>query len=104
MADRGVIEVCSLAPRRPPAPSPLRAATARQLEILEWIRRHYREAGVPPSIREVAIGFGFRSTTALFYHFRSLERKGLLRQAVSRGARCWLPVVPEGACPCCGRK
>ena len=56
----------------------MESLTARQLEILNFIRSHQSEQGVVPSLREIARHFGFRSMTAAADHVRALRRKGHL--------------------------
>lgn len=59
----------------------MRELTARQREILAFIRRFTQRHGVPPTVRE--IGARFRVTPrAAFDHLRALERKGMLRRRV----------------------
>jgi repressor LexA len=52
--------------------------TARQQEVLEFIRRQQRKTGFPPSSREIQAHFGFHSQTAAMNHLRALERKGVI--------------------------
>jgi len=53
--------------------------TARQREILSFIRTFTQRHGVPPTVRE--IGERFRVTPrAAFDHLRALERKGALQR------------------------
>jgi repressor LexA len=52
--------------------------TARQKEVLDFIRRQQRETGLPPSSREIQVYFGFHSQTAAMNHLRALERKGVI--------------------------
>lgn len=63
--------------------------TARQSEILDFIRRHLVEQGVPPTRAEIVTAFGFRSPTAAEDHLRALARKGVieLKPGSSRGIR-----------------
>lgn len=57
----------------------MRELTARQREILTFIRSFTQRHGVPPTVRE--IGERFRVTPrAAFDHLRALERKGVLRR------------------------
>jgi len=59
----------------------MRELTARQLEILAFMRGFTQRHGVPPTVRE--IGARFRVTPrAAFDHLRALERKGVLRRRV----------------------
>ena len=68
--------------------------TDRQAEILQAIRQHIAETGVPPSRPELAKMFGISSTNGIFKHLAALERKGAieLRPNAARGIR----VVEEG--------
>ena len=52
--------------------------TLRQKEVLGFVARFKNEQGLPPTLREVAEHFGFRSTTAAADHLRALRRKGYL--------------------------
>ena len=52
--------------------------TARQQEVLDFIRRQQRKTGFPPSSREIQAHFGFHSQTAAMNHLRALERKGVI--------------------------
>jgi repressor LexA len=62
----------------------MRELTARQREILEFIREFTMREGVPPTVRE--IGARFKVTPrAAFDHLAALERKGKLeRRATAR--------------------
>ncbi|MFB1490001.1 MULTISPECIES: transcriptional repressor LexA [unclassified Thiocapsa] len=63
--------------------------TSRQRQILELIRSHIRETGVPPTRAEIAQTFGFRSANAAEDHLRALARHGAieLTRGRSRGIR-----------------
>ena len=54
--------------------------TARQQEVLEFIRQQQRQTGFPPSSREIQAYFGFHSQTAAMNHLRALERKGVINR------------------------
>ena len=54
-------------------------ATKRQQQILDYVRRHRTQHGVPPTVREIQNHFGFASPNAAASHLRALERKKLLR-------------------------
>lgn len=54
--------------------------TARQRELLEYLRQEQRETGVMPSTREIQRHFGFASQTAAMSHLRALERKGVIQR------------------------
>ncbi|HSO82005.1 transcriptional repressor LexA [Thiocapsa sp.] len=63
--------------------------TLRQRQILELIRSHIHETGVPPTRAEIARTFGFRSANAAEDHLRALARHGAieLTRGRSRGIR-----------------
>ena len=57
-----------------------RPLTARQTEILEFIRDEMDRRGMPPTIRELGHQFGIRSTKGVEDHLAALERKGFIRR------------------------
>ena len=54
--------------------------TARQQEVLDFIRQQQQQTGFPPSSREIQVHFGFQSQTAAMNHLRALERKGVINR------------------------
>lgn len=54
--------------------------TERQREVLDFVRNRQEEMGAPPTLREIAVHFGFRSMNAAADHVRALRRKGFLEQ------------------------
>ncbi|MBK1644276.1 repressor LexA [Thiocapsa imhoffii] len=79
--------------------------TQRQGQILELIKVHIQETGVPPTRAEIAAKLGFRSANAAEDHLRALARRGVieLTPGRSRGIRligsnpcqgeCRLPII-----------
>jgi repressor LexA len=67
----------------------MEALTARQSEILDWIRRHLEDTGSPPTRAELCAAMGFRSPNAAEDHLRALARKGVIEllPGSSRGIR-----------------
>jgi len=62
----------------------MRELTARQRDVLNFIRAFTARHGVPPTVRE--IGEKFRVTPrAAFDHLRALERKGMLQRRTAPG-------------------
>ena len=62
----------------------MRELTARQRDVLNFIRGFTARHGVPPTVRE--IGEKFRVTPrAAFDHLRALERKGMLQRRAGPG-------------------
>ncbi len=63
--------------------------TDRQAEVLEYVRFHTARHGAPPTVREVAGHFGFKSPKAASDHLEALLRKGYLDRTpgTARGLR-----------------
>lgn len=63
--------------------------TARQQEILDFIRNSLEVLGAPPTRAEIAQAFGFASPNAAEEHLRSLAKKGaiVLEPGSARGIR-----------------
>ena len=80
--------------------------TARQQQILDWIRRHLETTGMPPTRAEIAAGLGFRTASSAEDHLRALARKGALEltPGASRGMRLTdMPELPGTGLPLVGR-
>ena len=60
----------------------MKELTARQQEVLAFIRTFTERHGAPPTVREIGERFGFTARAA-FDHLRALERKGMLHRRVS---------------------
>ena len=92
--------------QRPPEP-PSPRLTARQQQILDWIRGHIEAHGMPPTRAEIASGLGFSTASSAEDHLQALARKGALEllPGTSRGLRLKdLPGVPvQGTLPLIGR-
>lgn len=58
----------------------LRRLTARQQAILDWIRAYIAQHRTPPTLREIGVAHGIRSTNGVNDHCRALERKGFIRR------------------------
>ncbi len=76
----------------------MRELTARQREVLEFIRIFGERHGVPPTVREIGERFGFTARAA-FDHLRALERKGMLERRVTgkRASRTLIIPSQKGA-------
>lgn len=63
--------------------------TARQQQILDFIRHSIEQTGAPPTRADMCRHFGFRSPTAAEDHLKALQRKGVIEllSGVSRGIR-----------------
>src|SRR3712207_4359100 len=66
-----------------------RTLSARQQQMLDFIRDFVREHGFPPSIRDIGQAVGISSTSVVDYNLKALERDGRLQRTreVSRGFR-----------------
>ncbi len=89
----------------PPAEVP--RLTARQQQILDWIRAHIETTGMPPTRAEIASGLGFSTASSAEDHLQALAKKGAieLKPGASRGLRLRdRPGVPvQGTLPLVGR-
>ncbi len=83
------------------------ALTARQQQILDWIRSQIEATGMPPTRAEIAQGLGFSTASSAEDHLQALARKGALEiiPGASRGLRLKdMPGVPlQGTLPLVGR-
>lgn len=61
--------------------------TERQAEILGFIRSFIEANKYPPTRKEIASHFGFKSVNAAYAHVRALERLGVIevKAGISRG-------------------
>lgn len=77
--------------------------TARQEEVLDVIRRHIDDSGMPPTRADIAKELGFRSANAAEEHLKALARKGAIEiiPGASRGIRLpqdsGLPIIGQVA-------
>ena len=81
--------------------------TARQRQILDWIRGYLETTGMPPTRAEIAIGLGFSTPSSAEDHLQALARKGAIEMlpGASRGLRLKdIPGIPvQGTLPLVGR-
>lgn len=56
-----------------------------QVRMLEFIDGWFVRRGRAPSAREISRGLGLKSSSGVQYHLRTLERRGLIVRAASRG-------------------
>ncbi len=52
--------------------------TARQMEILDFIKRFIAENGYSPTVREIAAGFNFKSPSSAQEHLKCLIQSGVI--------------------------
>lgn len=81
--------------------------TARQRQILDWIRGYLEATGMPPTRAEIAAGLGFSTPSSAEDHLQALARKGAIEMlpGASRGLRLKdMPGLPmQGSLPLVGR-
>jgi repressor LexA len=67
----------------------MKSLTARQAEILNFIRDEIATRGLPPTAAEIAAGMGVSSTNGIRDHLKALARKGAIEliSGASRGIR-----------------
>ena len=57
-----------------------RKITAKQEEILNYIKNEILERGFPPAVREICQAVGLKSTSSVHSHLESLEKNGYIRR------------------------
>ncbi len=55
--------------------------TKKQKMILDFINDFQDKNGFPPTVRDICIGVGLRSTATVFTHVKNLEEKGFLTKS-----------------------
>lgn len=73
-----------------------RPLTARQREVLDFVRAFAADQGYPPTVREIGAHFGF-VPRSVFDHLKALERKGYLRRRSSKSRS--LEILDAGGSP-----
>ncbi|HUU64814.1 MAG TPA: transcriptional repressor LexA [Dehalococcoidales bacterium] len=65
----------------------MRALSAKQQRIIDFIHRFLLDRGYPPTVRDIQSGCGLSSTSVVAYHLNILETEGYLYRhpEVSRG-------------------
>ena len=58
--------------------------TARQQEILDYLQKHLKQYGYPPSVREIGQALGLSSSSTVHVHLTHLEDKGWIRRDPSK--------------------
>ena len=54
--------------------------TAKQQEILEYIKETILKKGYPPAVREICEAVHLKSTSSVHSHLETLEEKGYIRR------------------------
>jgi len=72
----------------------MKKLTGRQQIVFDFIADYFQQKGMPPTVREIAIGLDFKSPNSVQEHLRLIEKKGWveLRRGIARGI---FPISPE---------
>lgn len=54
--------------------------SAKQSEILEFIKKEILDRGYPPAVREICEAVGLKSTSSVHSHLETLEKNGYIRR------------------------
>ena len=54
--------------------------TPRQSQVFTFIKKHIRQEGYPPTLREIGEALSIRSTNGVNDHLKALERKGYIQR------------------------
>ena len=54
--------------------------SAKQTEVLEFMKKEILNKGYPPSVREICEAVNLKSTSSVFAHLETLEKKGYIRR------------------------
>lgn len=54
--------------------------TNKQQEILDFIKYEISAKGYPPSVREICVAVGLKSTSTVHGHLERLEKRGIIRR------------------------
>lgn len=65
--------------------------TARQQEILDFLKGEMNRTGIMPSTREIQVHFRFASQTASVNHLKALEKKGAIQRMAGKARAVAVP-------------
>lgn len=68
--------------------------TARQAQILSYIKNQIKNSGYPPSVREIGQAVGLKSSSTVHAHLVQLEEKGYLHKDPTK-PRAIIPVPTQ---------
>lgn len=67
-------------------------ATELQMEVLEAIKAFLRQHAMSPTVRDLAVAVGAKSTNCIFTKLKSLQKKGLIEWVNEGKSRSIWPV------------
>ena len=62
----------------------MRDASEKKMQILDFIRREIDDKGYPPSVREICLAVGLKSTSTVHAHLNRLEEEGYIRRDATK--------------------
>ena len=71
----------------------MKGLTDRQQEILDLVKSHLKNNGLPPTRADIAKALGFKSPNAAESHLRALEKKGVI--SIQAGSSRGIILSPE---------
>lgn len=68
--------------------------TAKQKEILEYIKAEILKKGYPPAVREICEAVNLKSTSSVHSHLETLEKNGYIRRDPTKPVqlKLWMTV------------
>lgn len=75
----------------------MNSLTARQQQILDFIREHLAREGLPPTHEEIAAAFGFSQPRAAGFHLQALAQKGAIELVPGKARAIRLPQMQRAA-------
>jgi repressor LexA len=76
--------------------------TNRQQEILEYVASFTRDAGYPPTVREIGRATGLRSPRSVSQHLHALEKKGFIHRGREKSRAIRVIDRPDSPVPATG--
>jgi repressor LexA len=76
--------------------------TNRQQEILEYVASFTRDAGYPPTVREIGRATGLRSPRSVSQHLQALEKKGFITRGREKSRAIRVLDRPDSPVPATG--
>ena len=62
----------------------MRDASEKKMQILDFNRREIDDKGYPPSVREICLAVGLKSTSTVHAHLNRLEEEGYIRRDATK--------------------
>ena len=72
--------------------------TKKQQEVYEYLLSESKKRGYPPSIKEICVALGLKSTATVHNHLTTLENKGYIRRYPTKNRTFEIIGAPEQAC------